>query len=309
MSRFLTSPALRRLRAFTLIELLVVIAIIAILIALLLPAVQKVREAAARTQCINNLKQMGIALQSFHDTYKYFPTGGTNAWPNLNGNIWAAGRAQNGSWMFQILPFIEQTALYNTGPTNGNSNVLSGGMIPTYFCPSRRAPLQNNNFNGQNRGLSDYAASCENTPNNDATQMGIIRPNNTAMATMASVRDGTSNTIGVSEREIDQSGYNGGHTCDNAGFSWGYDFGGCGNWDNTLSSYTIQPQADRTPAQQAAGNCSGDNCTHGFGSAHVGQMNAAFVDGSVQTISYSITLAVFQSLCKVADGVVTTPPY
>src|SRR3954468_11244855 len=102
--------ASRARRGFTLIELLVVIAIIAILIALLVPAVQKVREAAARTQCINNLKQMALALQGYHDTYKLFPSGGTNAWPNLGPPI-PTGKNQQGSFMFAILPYIEQTAV------------------------------------------------------------------------------------------------------------------------------------------------------------------------------------------------------
>src|SRR5437867_996186 len=100
----------RNRTGFTLIELLVVIAIIAILIALLVPAVQKVREAAARTQTINNLKQVGLACQSFHDTYKRVPTNGAvNAAPAMVEQLAAANNnAQSGSWLFKLLPYIDQ---------------------------------------------------------------------------------------------------------------------------------------------------------------------------------------------------------
>ncbi len=127
---------------FTLVELLVVIAIIGILVALLLPAIQSAREAARRTQCTNNLKNIGLAVLNHHDTRKVFPTGGTRYVPaggwglpqNLeNGRPLGVDR-QGLSWSYQILPYIEETAAYSLTSTVDLQKVL----ISLYVCPSRR---------------------------------------------------------------------------------------------------------------------------------------------------------------------------
>ncbi|MFH1301878.1 MAG: DUF1559 domain-containing protein, partial [Planctomycetota bacterium] len=177
----------RAKRGFTLIELLVVIAIIAILIALLLPAVQQAREAARRSTCKNNLKQIGLALHNYHDTHKVFPPGaivtmidtgsGTSTqWtPWLEaGNTTGAGR-HGTSWMLMILPFVDQANIYNKW--NFRTNVLGNRAqaevdIPGFYCPSRRSkirkvelriqlgenPSATTPVNGFTKGGTDYGA-------------------------------------------------------------------------------------------------------------------------------------------------------
>jgi prepilin-type N-terminal cleavage/methylation domain-containing protein/prepilin-type processing-associated H-X9-DG protein len=150
---------IKRLRqhAFTLIELLVVIAIIAILVGLLLPAVQKVREAANRTTCVNNLKQMALAVHNHESAYSCMPTAGEfNNYPwnrtLINGTAPAVGAAQSWGWAYQILPFIEQDNLWRYVEINSNNPALGtfqgdyfvlNGIPKTYNCPSRRGKISN----------------------------------------------------------------------------------------------------------------------------------------------------------------------
>ncbi len=150
----------RRSRGFTLVELLVVIAIIGVLVALLLPAVQAAREAARRTQCVNQLRQIGLAMQNHISSFRVFPTGGTSNAPNIvnyqkgTGNSPGSPNGPNEQglgWGYQLLPFLEQSNV----KALTTADAISGVGIPGYFCPSRRAVTFSNN----NRALMDYAAA------------------------------------------------------------------------------------------------------------------------------------------------------
>jgi prepilin-type N-terminal cleavage/methylation domain-containing protein len=176
--------------AFTLIELLVVIAIIAILIALLVPAVQKVREAAARTQSTNNLKQIGLAGHAFHDTMKWLPYNGVRGWANKN-NI--SANTNTGSWAFMILPFIEQQPLYNRANGTGLNAYKTG--VAVYLCPARsRVPFATSDVYGS---YTDYGINAYlNNSHRTCTNCGgttLEDPNRRAI--LVGIPDGSSNVI------------------------------------------------------------------------------------------------------------------
>src|SRR5438045_4089156 len=156
-----------RRSGFTLVELLVVIAIIGVLVALLLPAVQAAREAARRTQCTNQMKQLGISLHNFHDVNQIFPAADDQYLNSANTTV-------QHSWVPRILPFIEQKALYDTYNfdkdwTDANTNDFAGSatlpagpvkqLIPGIMCPS--APKQALRLQGTNRACYDYPATTE----------------------------------------------------------------------------------------------------------------------------------------------------
>ncbi len=164
------NPTLNRSKAFTLVELLVVIAIIGVLVALLLPAIQAAREAARRTECNNQLKQIGLSILNFQDVMKVFPTGGsiTVGPPDLTGpriqdyvvNGRPLGPEKQGvAWGYQILPYLEQGTLYNIT----NAEQLNASVVPVYVCPSRRTPVIIDDTKSDNPNLyvtlSDYVGA------------------------------------------------------------------------------------------------------------------------------------------------------
>lgn len=180
---------------FTLVELLVVIAIIGILVALLLPAIQAAREAARRAQCTNNLKQLGVALQNYHDTYGTFP-------PEFVGQ-----QTGNGNWGANVLimPFLEQGSLYEQLNPNGGvlptlaSQPLLANENRAFRCPSD--PGGHTNPNVSNYGTSNYLIS-ESIGNLLAQDKG--QPGGAKAVRLAQVVDGTSNTFLYGERALSE---------------------------------------------------------------------------------------------------------
>ena len=283
--------------AFTLIELLVVIAIIAILIALLVPAVQKVREAAARAQCQNNLKQLSLGVHNYHDSFKKVTP----------ARIHTDGQA---SWAVLILPYIEQGNLFKgydlakpiyTQPATFNKQA----QVSIFYCPARRTPpqLSNTNFRGEGAGtLGDYAASlCDNF--NDRESWTSLA--NGAMVTADKytvsggkaqwqaqihfnrIRDGLSNTFLLGEKHVIKA-----------------DLGKDVAVDNTIWNADLVETIGRI-AEEVMGKDVDDTSGRErdkFGSWHPQICQFAFGDGSVRALQTSINLTTLKLLVNRADG-------
>ena len=308
------AAATNRRPAFTLVELLVVITIIGILISLLLPAVQAAREAARRAQCQNNLKQIGLAFLNHEQTHRHLPTGGWG-WRWMGDPNSGFGRDQPGGWCYNILPYIEQESLRNMGlGKTGSAQVADLAVVHStplsvFNCPTRRRPIAypyTDDFGSGYEGFTnlpgapnkaargDYAANGGSTgaraPEGPASlEEGKARTvfytsfngvvSETSMVTIADIKDGTSNTYMVGERNINpESYYTGLDPADDNNLYVGCDL------DTIRWTYVNDQGQGDLPRQDTPGY----STRHEFGSAHPSGFNMAFCDGSVHVISYSI---------------------
>lgn len=322
-----------RTRGFTLIELLVVIAIIAILIALLLPAVQQAREAARRTECKNQMKQLGLALHNYHETYTTFPIGTRNP---ISAPNWRVG----------ILAFLDQTALYNQldlnsqatvggfstrredsgsyGYGTGANAILAGLTVPGLNCPSStnsaNASGQSPTYNNAERGQTmDYVGIAGATPDPGGNagmcsgttgyggifcENGMLFPNRSVR--IAEVTDGSSNTIIVGEQSgkvgtLDiRANYHGGW----AGFTvGGRPSAMTGSpWGSGVSTMRYPINSDRTVCASGSGCDATYDGNTVLNSFHPGGTQVLLVDGSVHFLSESINMDTFRRLSARNDG-------
>jgi len=281
----------RTRRGFTLIELLVVIAIIAILIGLLLPAVQKVREAAARATCQNNLKQIGVAIHNYASSNQDKIPPGMAGWTPVSGNNQYPG----GNFHWHLLPYIEQGALpqtlqtggiyYTWGAAGSVNGQTTSTAVKTYRCPSDPTPsgdgARSNNAGGW--PVTGYFRNYFMFDTTDAIQTSGHHWT-ISKFTIANIPDGTSNTVGVVERYADllpnsvsgsqYSGLYTHHGQDRA--HWGYSQWApvYGQWSNGVPQSGVKPQ-------QAA--------YYLPNSGHSAGVQVALMDGSVRGVSGSVS--------------------
>jgi prepilin-type N-terminal cleavage/methylation domain-containing protein/prepilin-type processing-associated H-X9-DG protein len=302
--------------AFTLIELLVVIAIIAVLISLLLPAVQKVREAANRTQCTNNLKQIGLAMHSYHDNYQSFPSGYAASVPYYDGG---SDTSPGWGWGAFVLPYIEQVNLFGQlrfGQSVQNSSaiqrVLKGYLCPSDFTPDAAFQVPDGFGNSICLAAPCSYAACvggDESATTDSTGRGIFYRN--SRTRIADITDGTSGTILVGERAWSNA-----KSIWAGAISGGVILRGQSNPCQPVVAGAWYPAATLVQAHAHLNNAlfdpDGSAGMDDFGSRHPSGSNFVFADGSVHFLrsvprdhpdgSYTFDGLVFQALATRAGG-------
>jgi prepilin-type N-terminal cleavage/methylation domain-containing protein len=299
-------------RGFTLIELLVVIAIIAVLIALLLPAVQQAREAARRTQCKNNLKQLGLAMHNYHDTSNTFPPGQLQPIGQDHSPRKGTDRS---CWMQQILPFIDQAPLYNSFAPLMSSGTWAASwpkidsVIPGLMCPTDPANPKQIAPNTPNQGFFGNYLACSGSQPFGTTGGGLSSNGIDGMfyayssTRIRDLTDGTSNTLMASEILLTKD-------------TSAYDIRGAyyNTWDgNSLVTTALPPNTtvgDRTETNNCINGPRTPCATSGVNvlyarSHHTGGVQGVMGDGAVRFISENIDASVFRALGSRAKGEIT----
>jgi prepilin-type N-terminal cleavage/methylation domain-containing protein len=318
-------------RAFTLVELLVVIAIIGILVGLLLPAVQAAREAARRMQCTNNLKQIGLAVHTYVDAQRKFPSGFYFQGLGMTSRADRPRRKPGFGWTSSLLPYVEQSSIFNqlnfnVGMSLAPNRLLVASNLPFAVCPSAANPSTNKRMGttGTGFGFSDPGLAVTNYvgcggsftgsayySSVEAAKNGIIMEDTNF--SFESISDGTSNTIMAGETVYYGTGTDGSFLWDPTWFGH-YQASG-GRADAPEAIMRVGQFRSNPPSVASA-----DVKRNSFSSKHVGGSNFVLGDGSVHFISQTVqhtespystalnwaNVGVFQRLCSRNDGQVVS---